>query len=381
MRLNAYLRGTGAALGLAVLAATAATTTAAEAREVKIVVGVPPGSGAHYGVDAFAADLAERTGGELEVKVFPPSLLDLVQTFGGIRDGIVDGGYLVLNYFPSELPEAMLPIEMAMLGQNPYAMAGAMSEYILTCEACVAERMANNQVPLGNASTGAYAIIGTAPMTTEEELAGKKIRAASGAWSRWAEAMGAVGVSLPGNEIFEAVSQGTIDGAFNAPSELTSIRLIDVATDVTVNMPGGTVHGLDVMSVNRDFWRSLTDEERRAYMDAAALGNAATTWKFASDVAENLAMAEEQGIALHEASPEMLAKSDAAIEADLANIVAIATDTHGLKDAESKIARFRELVAKYEGLLPLDREWTPEEIAEVYRAEIFSKLDPATYGM
>ena len=375
MTITTFLRGTCMAAALTITAATA------QARDVKIVVGVPPGSGAQYGVETFAADLSARTNGELTVRILPPSLLDLVQTFGGIKDGVVDGGYLVLNYFPSELPEAMLPIELAMLGQNPYAMAGAMSEYILTCEPCIQERLDNNQVPLGNASTGAYAIIGTAPMTTAEELAGKKIRAASGAWSRWAAANGAVGVSLPGNEIFEAMSQGTIDGAFNAPSELTSIRLIDVATDITVNMPGGTVHGLDVMSVNRDFWRSLSDDERRAYMDAAALGNAATTWKFLNDVETNLAQAEEKGIAIHEASPEMLAASQAAIEADLANIATLAKDTYGIDDADAKIARFRELVTKWDGLVPQDRDWTAEEVAEIYRTEIFSRLDPATYGL
>jgi TRAP-type C4-dicarboxylate transport system substrate-binding protein len=375
MKLKHMLRATCAAAAMAVMAASA------QAREVKIVVGVPPGSGAHYGVDTFAADLSERTGGALKVRVLPASLLNLVQTFGGIKDGVVDGGYLVLNYFPSELPEATLPIELAMLGKNPFAMAGAMSEYILTCEPCIQERLDNNQVPLGNASTGAYAIIGTAPMTNPDELAGKKIRAAGGSWTRWAAANGAVGVSLPGNEIFEAMSQGTIDGAFNAPSELTSIRLIDVATDVTVNVPGGTVHGLDVMSVNRDFWKSLSEEERRAYLDAAALGNAATTWKFASDVAENLKLAEEKGIRIHTASGDMVAMSDAAIDADLANIAQIAKDTHGIEDADAKIARFVELVDKWEALVPMDRAWTPEEVAEIYRAEIFSKIDAASYGL
>ncbi len=134
------------------------------------------------------------------------------------------------------------------------------------------------------------------------------------------------------------MSQGTIDATFNAPSELTSIRLIDVATDVTVNIPVSTVHGLDVMSVNRDFWKSLSTEERRAYLDAAALGNAATTWKFANDVAENLKMAAEKGINIHEASADMVAASDAAIQSDLANIAQIAKDTHGIEDAEAKIA-------------------------------------------
>lgn len=376
MTYKARLMGCGMALAM-----TVASAGAAMARDVKIVVGVPPGSGAEYGVETFAEDLAERTDGGLNVRIYPPSLLDLQQTFGGLRDGIVDGGYLVLNYFPSDLPEAMLPIELAMLGKNPFAMAGAMSEYIVTCEPCVQERLDNNQVPLGNASTGAYAILGTSPMTTAAELEGKKLRAAGGAWSRWAAAMGAVGVSLSGNEIFEAVSQGTIDGAMNAPSELSSIRLIDVATDVTTNIPGGTVHGLDVMSVNRDFWRSLSDEERRHYLDAAALGNAATTWKFVDDVAKNLEMAKEQGINVHEAPPEMVEKSNAAIEEDLANIATIAKETHGIENAEEKIERFSELVEKWEGLLPMDRDWTQEEVAEVYRSEIFSKLDETSYGL
>ncbi|MZR12180.1 hypothetical protein GQE99_04000 [Maritimibacter sp. DP07] len=376
MDFKAKLLGCGAAVAF-----TLAAVGGAQARDVKIVVGVPPGSGAEYGVKAFAEDLAERTDGDLNVRIFPPSLLDLKQTFGGMRDGVVDGGYLVLNYFPSDLPEAMLPIELAMLGKNPFAMAGAMSEYIVTCEPCVEERLRNNQVPLGNASTGAYGILGTSPMTTVAELEGKKLRAAGGAWSRWAAAMGAVGVSLSGNEIFEAVSQGTIDGAMNAPSELSSIRLIDVATDVTTNMPGGTVHGLDVMSVNRDFWKSLSDEQRRDYLDAAALGNAATTWKFANDVAENIELAREQGINVHEASPEALEKSNAVIEADLENIAKIATETHGIENAGEKIQRFKELVAKWEGLLPMDRDWTAEEIADVYRSEIFSKIDESSYGL
>lgn len=364
----------------AVVAALMAAGTA-HARELRLVVGVPPGGPANVGADAFAADLAARTNNELTVKIFPPSLLDMVQTFGGVRDGIVDAGYMVLNFHASDLRETQLPIELAMLGVNSYAMAGAMSEYILTCEPCVAERLASNIVPLGNASTGAYAILGSSPMTTPEEMKGKKLRAAGGAWSRWAAAMGAVGVSIPGNEIFEAMSQRTIDGAMNAPTELTSIRLKDVATHVTLDVPGGTVHGLDLTSINRDTWRSLTTEQRRAWMDAAALGNATTTWKFVTDVARNVEEARASGKVVSTASPELKAAAQAAVEADLANIAKIAADTHGIQDAEAKIARFRELVARWEALLPADREWTAEQIADVFRAEIYSKLDAATFGM
>ena len=76
----------------------------------------------------------------------------------------------------------------------------------------------------------------------------------------------------------------------------------------------------------------------------------------------------------------MVAKSNEIIEADLANIAQVAKDTHGIEDGDAKIQRFRDLIAKWEGLLPLDKEWTEAEVAEVFRTEIFAKIDPATYG-
>ena len=143
----------------------------------------------------------------------------------------------------------------------------------------------------------------------------------------------------------------------------------------------GTVHGLDISSVNRDTWRSLTTDQRKAWIEAAALGNASATWKFVTDVAKNVEDAKAAGIVVANASPELKAASQAAVEADLANIAKIAADTHGIQDADAKIARFRALVTKWEGLLPTDRDWTADQIADVFRAEIYSKLDPATYGM
>lgn len=358
-----------------------ASVTTALAKEVRIVIGVGQNSAPHFGIDAFAKQLKEQTNGELNVRVFPASLLNLSQTFGGVRDGVVDGGYMVLQMFPADLPESQLPIELAMLGNNPLAIAGAMSEYMFTCRECLNERLKNNQVYLGSASTGSYAILGTKKMSTLEELKGKKLRAAGGPWARWAKNFGVVAVNMSGNEIFEAVSQGTIDGAMNAASELSSLRLIDVVKHVTVNLPGGTVHGLDVQGVNRNFWRGLTESQRRAYIDAAALGNAATTWKFVNDIAANLKAAQDKGIQIHQASPDVIARSRAFIDSDMADIAATTTKTHGIKDAAAKIARFRALLDKWEKLLPLTTNWEPNAVAEIYRREIYSKIDAKTYGM
>jgi TRAP-type transport system periplasmic protein len=354
---------------------------AALAKDVRIVVGVGQNSAPHFGVEAFGKQLRERTNGALAVKVFPSSLLNLTQTLGGIRDGVVDGGYMVTQLFPSDLPEAQLPIELAMLGTNSLAIAAATSEYIFTCKECLDERQKHNMVYLGSAATGSYAILGTKKMSTLDELKGKKLRAAAAPWARWAQHHGAVAVNLSGNEIFEAVAQGTIDGAMNAASELSSLRLIDVVKHVTVNLPGGTVHGLEPLAVNRNFWRGLTEAQRRAYLDAAALGNATTTWKFNNDIAVNLKAAQDKGIQIHQAAPDVVARSRAFIDADVANIAATAAKIHGIKDTPAKIARFRTLLDKWEKLLPATTTWEAAAVAEILQREIYSKLDAKTYGM
>ena len=97
----------------------------ASARELKLGVGLPPASAAYFGLEVFAKTLKEKSAGELEVKLYPLSLLNLSQMFGGVRDGVVDIGYVLPPMSPSELPESQLVIDLAMLGTNAFAMAGA----------------------------------------------------------------------------------------------------------------------------------------------------------------------------------------------------------------------------------------------------------------
>jgi len=352
-----------------------------QARELKAAVGVPPASAPYFGMDAFIKTLKERTGGELTVRVFPPSLLSLSQTFAGVRDGVVDTGYLPTQMFAANLPDTQLPVELAMLGTNAFAMAGAMSEYMFSCSECMAERVKSNQVYLGSASTGPYWILATKKMSTMDELKGKKLRSAAGPWSRWAQHFGIVAVSISGNEIFEGMSQGTIDGTMNAASELSGLRLIDLAKHITVGLPGGTVHGLDVHSMNRNTWRSLTEAQRKAVLEAAAMGNAGTTWKFNNDVDKNMELARQKGIQIHQPAPDVVARSKAFLDADLAGVAQTTEKTHGIQNATQKIARFRALVDKWEKLLPATTNWDHEAVGRIYYREIYSKIDPKTFGM
>ena len=74
------------------------------ARDLKLAVGFPQGTAAYHGLEAFAKTLKEKSGGELEIKMYPLSLLNLPQMMNGVRDGVVDIGFVLPPLFPSELP-------------------------------------------------------------------------------------------------------------------------------------------------------------------------------------------------------------------------------------------------------------------------------------
>lgn len=354
--------------------------TPASARELKLAVGFPAGTAAYHGLEAFSKALKEKSGGELEVKMFPLSLLNLPQMMNGLRDGVVDIGFVLPPLFPSELPETHLAVDLAMLGSNPWAMAGAMTEYVFSCQECLAEHLKNNQVYLGSSSTAPYMIVSTKKAVMMDEIKGKKLRSGAAPWARWAQNFGAVALTISGNQVFEAVSGGTVDGAMVSAAELSNLRLIDVAKHITVGVPTGTYHGIDNNNFNRNTWRSLTERQRKAVLEASAMSTAAVTWKYVSDGVQNMKDAQQKGIQIHQAPADVVARSKAFIESDLATIAQSAEKNSGIKNAAQKIAKFRQLLEKWEKLMPeANRE--PNLLAEIYYREIYSKIDPKTHGM
>lgn len=364
------------------LGATALTLFAvpAHARELKLAVGFPQGTAAYHGLEAFSKALKEKSGGELETKMFPLSLLNLPQMLNGVRDGVVDIGFVLPPLFPSELPETHLAVDLAMLGSNPWAMAGAMSEYVFSCQECLAEHLKNSQVYLGSSSTAPYMIVSTKKAVTLDEIKGKKLRSGAAPWARWAQNFGAVALTIPGNQVFEAVAGGTVDGAMVSAAELSNLRLIDVVKHITVGVPTGTYHGIDNNNFNMRTWRSLTEKQRRAVLDAAAVSTAAVTWKYVTDGQQNMKDAQQKGIQVHQAPADVVSRSKAFIDSDMATIAQAAEKNSGVRNASQKIARFKELVQKWERLLP-DRAWELNALAEVYHREIFSRIEAKSYGM
>ncbi|AUH63344.1 C4-dicarboxylate TRAP transporter substrate-binding protein [Paracoccus zhejiangensis] len=376
------LRALGAGISLALL-----PTLSAGAETLNYAYGYPESSAVGLAAVRFADEVSQKTGGELTVQPFSMSLLSLSETGPGLRDGMADIGYVLTPYYSAEYATSLFLHELNPLvnlgpqdGTAPLAYTGAILEYTLTkCPECLSEFAAQNQVYTGGGVTTLYGLQCTQPVASIADLKGKRVRTAGAGFVRFAEHFGAVGVPLPVNEVYEALSQGVLDCAMLSAPELTNYNLTDVVTDITPNIPGGLFAGVASTNVNRDVWQRLTVEEREAVLWGASQMTAGITWNFVTQEAEAMAAAEAKGISIHQPDEASQASVREFVEADLQTAAAIFRDTYGVARVDEIAADFPQMLEKWRGLVSgVDSH---DALQKLLWDQVYSKIDPATYGL
>ncbi|WP_233145644.1 C4-dicarboxylate TRAP transporter substrate-binding protein [Phaeobacter sp. 22II1-1F12B] len=330
--------------------------------------------------------MGEASGGELTMRVFPLSLLSFAESNAGLRDGLADLSTILTPYFSAEFPNLNMISEFSEMVEladfsgelSSLAFAGAVSEYVmLNCDNCQEEVAAQNQVYMGAGMTTSYALQCTAPVTSPEELTGKRVRAGGAYWARWAEAMGAVPVSISINETFEALSQGVLDCTASNPAELVNFSFIDVVKHVYIGLPGGQFTVPTMM--NRDRWQGLSEESRQALMKANADLAAEMTWVYLEEARSGLSQSEERGIEVTDANDSLISMNQEFIEKDLSSVVDIYAERFDLANGADASAKVRELLTRWTELT--SGVESAEQLATIYWDEIYSKIDVSSYGM
>lgn len=363
-----------------------AMTSAVEAKQLSYATGYSTGSIGAKAAEVFAKDVEDNSGGDLTAKVYAQSLLSFSEIPPGIRDGMADSGLVLTPYFPSEFPSTNLATELTMLIEMTgaptekvgLAFAGAMAEYVFfNCPSCVNEYEQQNQLFLGGGGTSSYFLICNTPVRTLEEIKGKRLRIGGAQWARWANAVGATPVSIPQHETYEALSQGVVDCSVHSAPELTIVKLMEVTSDMTPNMPGGVFSGV-ANNINLDVWKSLTPSERSTMLHASAAHASALSWGYAQTAMTNMNTAEEQGIEIHEPDAGLVKVTRDFIEQDIKAVATKYAETHSLTSSAQLVESFRTLLTKWVELVKgVD---TSEELTQVYWDEVYSKVNVDTYG-
>jgi TRAP-type C4-dicarboxylate transport system substrate-binding protein len=304
---------------------------------------------------------------------FDGTVANFRATGSSLRDGLIDGGFLLDTFHTADLKTSMTITDLAMLVADPLAQAGAMNEtMLLNCPQCEADFARLKAMPLAYNGVAPFYLQCRGPVASLQDIKGKAVRAAS-AFGLFAKAAGANPVSTVPTEVYEAMQRGAVECAIAGGVWLKSYNLADVVKTV-VDQPLGQYNASLVMAVSRDGWKRLSAQQRQAMIDALPFLVAEAT----------LLNIEETGVAFQEAAKKGIRRTPAAadMKALLASHVA-GEQARVTADAEKRnVANPAVLVKTY--LDKLDK-WSRivaetggdrAKYEEALRREIFSKLKP-----
>ncbi|WP_029057875.1 TRAP transporter substrate-binding protein DctP [Stappia stellulata] len=366
-----------------------AGTAMANAETLRFAYGHPPGSYFDIGANVFAETVKENSGGALKVRTFPLSLLNLMETSDGISSGLADIGALMTTLFPREYPHANLAMETAMillqeedLSQEMQGVlyGAAMTDFIINdCPECHREFAARNNVfTVGTASTP-YSLNCTKPHVELSDVKNARMRISGSYWARWSQAMEASPVTVSGNEMLEALSQGLIDCVVLSVPDVYNFGMGDLVTDITTGVPGG-IYVASLAQVNRNTWAGLSLDKREALLRGAATAAAEISMKYENGLQELKEKSRNGEIKarFHQAAPSLVEATRGFVDTDIDTLVGYYRETFGVSNGEETVAAMRARVSEWRG--HLDGVSTAEELAQLYWDEILSDVDLATYG-
>jgi TRAP-type C4-dicarboxylate transport system substrate-binding protein len=365
-----------------------ASTNIAGAEQLRFATGSPQNTLGTKGMEAFIEGVEERSGGEIAVKGYAQSLLSFMETPAGLRDGMADLGHVLTPYFPSDFPNTIMLTEMTMAPELSredartamFAYTGAVADFVINdCPECIEEHLDRNQVFLNMVSTSPYGLFCNGKFTASADIDGKRIRIGGPQWARWVETMGGSPVSIPVNETYEGLSQGVVDCTAHNLSDLLNFKFIEVVSDVTMGVPGGTFGGVGT-NINADTWRSLSEDRRETLLYGAAVGAAETVILYYEDHVEALRQIDESDtVTLHEPDEELVEATREFIEKDLETVAAHYSERFDIENAPEKMAAFRKTLAEW--VDKVEGVETREGLTDLYWNEVFSKVDASAYSL
>jgi len=290
--------------------ALALTAIAAQAEEIRCSHQLPPQHHVAQVIDRWAEEVEKLSGGELDVQIFGAnSLVDADQNIPAVAKGSIECAFSVNFQWGRTLPIMNVTLapfafsDLDMWRKWPSSDAAAFLEEKLR------EKGVENVVWLFQTNQSVFTS-NDRYLAKPEDFQGVKIRGLVPAFDASLNAMGAATSTMPGSEVYQALSTGVIDAAITDVAAAYARKYYEVQ-DHMVQLPVLSVYFHGYM--NPDFYDSLSDKAKAAIKEA---GQKAAIWavdKAEEAVAEAPDLLREHGVDLHVATAEENAALEAAM--------------------------------------------------------------------
>jgi TRAP-type transport system periplasmic protein len=361
----------------AILAAVGVTALASSVQaETKLGYGTylpPTHVNNAVGVEPMAKRLEKESNGALKIEMFTGgSVAKATASVDSIRDGLVAAGMIVDSYVPKQLPHSFLITELAVLGRNSVAMAGATNEFnLVACPECLADQKKQGIISMAHYSTAPYTVMCKPDLRTLADFKGKKIRSAA-AWSIMFKSFGLVPVNLTSDETYEALQRGQVDCNMGADSWLKSYSLWDVAKNV-LDTTIGTYHGGLLWGMSAEVWAKLPADQKAMIKHNMPILAADVTYGYLAESKEVRKTATEKGVKFNKPGDDFIKAYTEYSTKELARVKAEGV-TRGIKNADELVDRYMALVAKWQKLDETEIKGDKAKFIVALQREVFDKV-------
>ncbi|MDW9569236.1 DctP family TRAP transporter solute-binding subunit [Sinorhizobium meliloti] len=262
-------RLTKLASGLAVpLALMTAGPALAEIRDqtVKFASANNKGHPQVTGMEKFAELVKEKSGGKIEVKLFPGGTLGGdVQTVSALQGGVIEMTVLNAGILASNVKEfgaVDLPFLFNSGEEAGKVMDGPFGTSLMErLPATGLVGVAYWELGFRNLTNNRH------PVTKLEDIKGLKIRTIQSPIPvELFNALGANAVPLPYTELYTALETGTVDGQENPSANIINAKFYEVQKYMTLTRHQ---YNPQIVLVSKKFWDGLNDEEKTVLQQAA----------------------------------------------------------------------------------------------------------------
>ena len=216
-------------------------------------------------MESFAAEVAERTGGDLTMKTFHNGVLgsqpDAIEQ---IRLGVLDFGEFSLGPMGTSIPETNV-VSLPFIFPSIPAMYEMMDGEV--GDAIGAGMIERGIVPLGWYDAGARSFYNSVrPINTPADVEGLKIRVMNNnLFVQMVESMDGNATPMAFAEVYQSIQTGVVDGAENNPPSYESTSHFEVAKYYSL-----TEHLIipECLCMSKVAFDKLTPEQQTIVMEA-----------------------------------------------------------------------------------------------------------------
>ncbi len=254
MRMTA-LKLAGAALAAGMLAVPAMAET------LKVTTFLPPAHTFVKAINEWGEEIAEKSGGELKLEVFPAAQLGPPpRQFDIVTSGGADIAIFLHSLTPGRFPMtelATLPLTHPSEGDSSEIMSRRLTA--LAPDYLAAEHPGTKILWL--AVTPPLKLhLAKADPSNLDNLKGLRIRYAGSVWQKIVEALGASPVPVPPAESADAMGKGVVDGA-TFPFEAT--KAFDLAPVTAYSMEPGIASATFAVVMSQAAYDRLSPEQQK----------------------------------------------------------------------------------------------------------------------